>query len=136
MVDEGEADTFMFFGLGFNRKHGVGLDARDANVLLSMFSLSFFGDGNDNDKLRVGDTRDALVGKNIGTCSTGVDALLGKKWHPRFAIGVGGGDSESKDENTSELSGEWMDTLIVLLEGYVWTILFWWKLVGGSTARW
>lgn len=43
----------------------------------------------------------------------GVEALLGKKCCARLAIGVGGGDSESRDPNTNESSGDWMVTLIV-----------------------
>ena len=50
------------------------------------------------------------MGKNIG--GGGVAAMLGKKWRARFAIGVGGGDSELREENTSESSGEWIETLI------------------------
>ena len=45
----------------------------------------------------------------------GVAAMLVKKWRSRFAIGVGGGDSELRDENTSEPSGEWIESPIVLV---------------------
>lgn len=48
---------------------------------------------------------DWLLGKNMGTA-----ALDGKKWRPRFAIGVGGGESSL---NTSDGSGELIEIFIV-----------------------
>ena len=93
--------------LGLNRKLGAGREASNANCFFSIASL-LAGD-NWADELK----RDWLVGKNIGI--GGVAALLVNKWCSRFAIGVGGGDNELRDDNTSEPSGEWIESLIVLV---------------------
>lgn len=53
---------------------------------------------------------DLLVGKNMGA------GLLGEERRARFAIGVGGGESESTraEDNTSDWRGDWKELHIAM----------------------
>lgn len=55
-----------------------------------------------------------LAGKNMG--KGGVGALFGKKRRARLAIGVGGGDSDSRSAgSTCEFGGDWTETHILVV---------------------
>lgn len=107
MRDEGLIGT----GLRSSRKDGEG---RDESCFSCVFSSD---DGHPSPSLRRPRT-DWLVGKYLGT---GVAALLGKKCAPLFAIGVGGGESDSRNESTSELSGDWTDVAHILIRVQRWS---------------
>lgn len=50
----------------------------------------------------------------MGTGMEAPPSSAGKKWHPRLAIGVGGGDSVAREFNNSDLSGEWIEIELMM----------------------